>query len=107
MYLAFATLVASRSRGTGSPPAEQPLDIPELQRDPGRPAVIAFAGVGGRFHFAQERVHLRRLQAAAGAHGAVAGLGRGDALELVPERRRLVPFRELLGEGADGGDGVE
>ncbi len=39
---------ASRS----SAPAEQPLDVAELELHVGRPAVVALAGIGRRLHFA-------------------------------------------------------
>ena len=40
------------------PPAEQALDVGELQFDVGRAAVVALAGMGRRFHLAQQGVHL-------------------------------------------------
>src|SRR3990167_1236280 len=45
-----------------SAPAEQSLDIGELQLDIGRSAVIALAGIGRRLDLTQEGVHLGRFQ---------------------------------------------
>src|SRR5262249_61276739 len=42
----------------GSSPAEQPLDIGELELHVGRPPVIALAGIGRRLHLTQESIHL-------------------------------------------------
>src|SRR5262249_53738624 len=67
--------VASSAMKSASSPAEQPLDIAELELHVGRPAVIALAGIGGRLHLTQECIHLFWLQAAARAHRAVAGHG--------------------------------
>src|SRR5262245_45337316 len=83
-----------------SPPPEQSLDVGKLQFHIGRPAVVALAGIRHRLHLAQERVHLLGLEAAAGAHRAVAGHGGGDMHQPVLERQCLVPFRHVLGEVA-------
>src|SRR3954467_4058417 len=61
----FGFEVPTRTRGyndrsfksTALPPSEQPLDVPELQFDVSRAAVIALPGIGGRLHFAQQRIH--------------------------------------------------
>ena len=45
--------------------------------------MVALAGVGGGLHLAQEGVHLLHGQAPAGAHGAVAGQGAADFLQLL------------------------
>ena len=52
-------------------PAKQPLDIAELELHISGSAVVALAGIGRGFHFAQQRVHLLGLEAAAGAHRAM------------------------------------
>src|SRR3954454_24107787 len=69
------TMTACFAEVRASPPSEQLLDIGELQFDIGRAAVVALAGVRRVFHLAQQRVHLLRLEAAAGPHRAVAGHG--------------------------------
>src|SRR3954466_13987992 len=56
-----------------SPPPEQLLDIAQLQFHISRAAVVALAGIRRVFHLAQQRVHLFRFEAAAGADRAVAG----------------------------------
>ena len=48
-----------------SPPAEQALDVGELQLHIGRAAVVALARVRRRLHLAQERVHLLGREPAA------------------------------------------
>ena len=78
----------------------------QLQFHIGRPAVIALAGIRRVFHFAQQRVHLFRLEAAAGAHRAVAGHGGGDMHQAALQRQRLVPFRHVLGEIAQQRSGI-
>jgi len=80
------------------PSPEQLLDIAQLQFHIGRPAVVALAGIRRVFHLAQQRVHLFRLEAAAGAHRAVAGHGGGDMHQAALERKRFVPFRHVFGE---------
>src|SRR5437762_14094474 len=69
----------------GSTAAEQPLDVAELELDVGRAAVVALAGIRRRLHLAQQRVHLVGLEAAAGAHRAVARHGGGDVQEAALE----------------------
>ncbi len=76
------------------------LSVGEFQLHISRPAMIALAGVRRDFHFAQQRVHLLRLQAAAGAHRAVAGHGGCDMHQPPLQRQRLVPFGHVLGEVA-------
>ncbi len=78
----------------------------QLQFDIGRPAVIALAGIRRVFHLAQQRVHLLRLEAAAGAHRAVAGHGGRDMHQAALQRQRLVPFRHVLGEIAQQRGGI-
>src|SRR5579883_1807869 len=81
-------------------PAEQPLDVHELELDVGGPAVIALAAVGRRLHLAQQRVHLGRREAASGAHAAVAGERAAELLELLLEGEGLAELRQLIGEVA-------
>src|SRR5262245_55073338 len=81
-------------------PPEQPLDVGELQFNVSRAAMVALAGVWHFFHLAQQRVHLLGLEAASGAHRAVAGHGGGHVHEAAFERQRLVPFCHVLGEVA-------
>ena len=45
------------SRGA-SPPAKQTFDIPELQHDVRRPAVVALPGIGRHLHLPKESVHV-------------------------------------------------
>src|SRR5262249_60612622 len=66
-----------RASPSALPPAEQPLDVGELELHVGRPAVIALAGIGGRLHFAQQRVHLLALEAAGPAHLVSSGRSCG------------------------------
>ena len=47
------------------PPAEQPLDVGELQLDIGRAAVVALPGMRGRLHLAEQGVHLVGAEPAA------------------------------------------
>src|SRR5262249_19280681 len=89
------------------PPAEQPLDIGELELHVGGAAVVALAGIGRCFHLAQQRVHLLRLELAAGAHRAVARHGGGDMQEPALERQGLVPFGHVVGEIAHQRGGVD
>jgi 16S rRNA (guanine966-N2)-methyltransferase len=49
-------------------PAEQPLDVGKFQFHVSRATVIALPGIWRDFHLAQKRIHLLRLQSAAGAH---------------------------------------
>ena len=67
-----------------------------LQLDVGRAAVVALAGAGGGLHLAQQRVHLARLEPAAGAHAAVAGHGASTRPPAAPSSR--LPCR--LGEAS-------
>src|SRR6185295_2434593 len=60
----------SRADQIASTPPEQPFDIRQFQLDIRRPAVVALAGVRRRFHLAQERVHLFRLEPPPRAHRA-------------------------------------
>src|SRR5205085_5210381 len=83
-------------RDHASPPPEQPLDVAELELDVSRAAVIALAGIRRRLHLAQQRVHLVGLEAAAGAHRAVARHGGGDVKEAAIERQRFVTFGEMI-----------
>src|SRR6185436_18357144 len=62
-------------------PAEQALDVAQLELDIGRTAMVAGGRARCRLHLPQQRVHLLRLEPAAGAHRAVAGHGGGDAVE--------------------------
>src|SRR5580692_2060834 len=66
-YASAAESLAWASTATNSAPAEQALDVGELQLHVGGAAVVALAGVGRRLHLAQERVHLRSGEAAARA----------------------------------------
>src|SRR5439155_6574856 len=85
-----ARMRAVRRRGTArSAPAEETLDIGESELDIGRAAVIALPAMRCRLHFAQQRVHLGVVEAAAGAHAAVAGERTADRLEPLLQGERL------------------
>src|SRR5205814_794496 len=74
-----------------SAPAEQPLDVVELELDVGRPPVVALAGMGRRLHLAEQRIHLRRVEPTAGPHAAMAGERAADLLEPLAQRQRGPP----------------
>ena len=59
--------------------------------------MVALAGVGGGFHFAQQGVHFGDAEDAPGAHGAVAGHGRADLFEALLEGQGVVEFGEIVG----------
>src|SRR5262249_60028319 len=69
---ASVAVVSSRVAIGRSSPAEQPLDIAELEFHVGRPAVIALAGIGRRLHLTQECIHLLALEAAPRGQPALA-----------------------------------
>jgi len=69
-------------------PTKKFLDIAVPELHPGRPAMVALAGMGSDFHFAKQRVHFGDREDAAGAHGTVARHRRGDVIELFLERHR-------------------
>ena len=58
------------------PAQKQPVKLIYRQLRPRRPPVVALAGAFGFFHLAQQGVHFRHGEDAAGADGAVAGHGR-------------------------------
>src|SRR3546814_3863019 len=98
------------SNGTGkargadaaaSPPAEQLLDVGELQLDIGRAAMVALAGMRRRLHLAEQRVHLIDREAAAGADRAVTGHRAADLFQLLLEAEGVAELGELVGEVAD------
>ncbi len=62
--------------------------------------------MGRRLHLAEQRVHFRRVEAAAGAHAAMAGERAADLLEPLAQRQRRSPFGELVGKVADQPDQV-
>ena len=88
-------------------PAEQSLDVAELQFHIGRAAVIALAGIGCPLHLAQQRIHLGRLEPAPGAHRAVTGHRRRDLHQAALEGQGLVPFAHMLGEVAHQAGAVD
>lgn len=98
MALCKKPAVSEYGSGRFSTPAEKPLDVGELEFDIGRPAVIALPGAGRRLHLAKQGVHLLGAQAAAGAHGAVAGHGGGQIFEPPCKSTGRVPFRKLVGK---------
>jgi len=63
--------------------------------------MVALAGVGGGLHLAQEGVHLRGGQAAAGPDRAVAGQGRADLLQPLAQGQGLACLRQVIGDVAD------
>src|SRR4029079_5743251 len=75
------------SRGRPLSPAEQPLDIGQLQLDVSRPAVIALTGIGHCLHLAQQSVHFGRLEPAPGAHRTMARHGRRNMQETPLQRQ--------------------
>ena len=64
-------------------PAEQLLDVGQLEFHVGRPAVVALARMGRRLHLPQQLVHLFDIELAAGAHRAVASHGTADRLQVL------------------------
>ena len=71
--------------------------------------MVAGAAIRGGLDLAQERVHLRQMQAPAGAHAAVAGHGRRHPLERAQQALRSgQPQRciEILDEAIRQGSGA-
>ena len=63
--------------------------------------MVALAGARRRLHFAQQRVHFLRRQAASGAHGTMAGAGRQHMVETTRQRARVAVFGEQVGDVGD------
>src|SRR5262245_47365598 len=66
-------------------PAEQSLDVGELEFDVRGPAVVALARVGCRLHLTQQCVHFLSGEPTAGAHAAVASHGGADGCQALLE----------------------
>src|SRR3546814_7857320 len=87
------------TRGSGdaaSAPAEQLFDVCELQLDVGRAAVVALAAVRRCLHLTQQRVHLLRVEDAAGAHRAMAGQGAADLLQALRSEEHTSELQSLM-----------
>src|SRR6266478_8359767 len=70
-------------------PAEEALDVGEVECHIGRAAVIALAAVGGGLHLAQQRVHLGGREAPPGAHAGVAGERAAHSLDALLQGERI------------------
>ncbi len=92
--------IAARCVRMRLPSPEQPLDVGELQLDIGRAAVVARCRSRASPPSGAAARSSLRPQAPAGAHRAVAGHGRGDAVEPLLQRVDRVVVGDLVGEVA-------
>ena len=90
-----------------SAPAEHPFDVGELQLHIGRPPVIALAGMRGRFHLAQQRVHLIGIEAAPRTHAHMTGQRCRHVIQTLLKRTHRFRLGQLIGEIADQSLGVD
>jgi len=60
--------------------------------------VIALAGEGLLLHVAEQRVHLNGIEAASGAHAAMACHGGEHMVETFRNNKAPLPFGKLVGE---------
>src|SRR5262249_531321 len=84
--------------GLRSAPAEQALDIGELQLDIGWAPMVALAGMGCFLHLAQKCIHFVKIEAATGTHTGMAGERAADMLKTFLERQRFAQLGELVGK---------
>src|SRR3546814_14855063 len=82
-------------------PSEQLFYVAMAQLHPGGAAVIALAAAGGDLHFAEQGVHFRDAQYAAGADGTVAGHGRGHQVQALLQGKRAVIGGEVVGQRSE------
>src|SRR5215471_4230092 len=94
----MARCCAASSSSRRLPPLEQLLDIGKLELDVSRAPVIALAGEGLLLHVAEQRVHLNGIEAASGAHAAMACHGREHMVETFRNNKAPLPFDKLVGE---------
>lgn len=60
--------------------------------------MIALAGIGGLFHFPQQVVHFRQVEAAPCPYGTVAGHSGDDMVQFFRQSEIAAPFRYLFGQ---------
>ena len=68
--------------------------------------MVALAGVGRFFHLAQQGVHFRNGQATSCAHGAMAGHGGANLVQLFGKRESLAQMHDLVRQIAHEADDV-
>ena len=62
--------------------------------------MIALPGVGGSFHFPEQRIHFLAIEPPSGPDRGVTGHGGGDIVDPVLEPDGLVEFAQFIGEVA-------
>src|ERR1700730_17836484 len=81
-------------------PAEEALDVGEVECPIGRAALVGLAACGGGLHLTEEGIHLGRRQPPSGAHAGVAGERATHRLDALLQGQGIAPFGELIGEVA-------